>query len=151
MQQPTHVKYTALLWIVAVAAGVVETALAVTDIARESGLDAGVWMNLGMRSVVYVGALILIANFAKGRRWARVSLVVLLSVIGLAAMVVPAAMELANGEPFMSAVGGDGSFATAFVVVRLAHIAAVLAATALMFSAPANRYFAERAPRPVAA
>jgi hypothetical protein len=151
MQKPTNVKHAALVWIIAVAAGVVETALAVTDIARESGLDAGVWMNIGMRSVIYIGALVLIANFAKGRRWARASLVVLLSVIGLAAMVVPAAMELANGESFMTAVGGDGEFATAFVIVRLAHIAAVLAATALMFFTPANRYFAKRAPRLAAA
>lgn len=151
MQQPNTVKHTALLWVLAVAAGMVETALAVTDIVRESGLDAGVWMNLGVRSVIYIGALVLVANFAAGRRWARASLVVLLSVIGLAAMVVPAAMELADGASFTTAVGGDGEFATAFVAVRLAHIAAVIAATALMFTAPANRYFAKRSPELAAA
>jgi hypothetical protein len=151
MKKPEPVKYSVLLWVAAVAAGVVETALAVADIARESGLDAGVWMNLGMRSVVYLGALVLIVHFSRGRRWARAGLAVLLSVIGMAAMVVPAAMELANGESFTASVGGDGEFAAAFLVVRLAHIAAVILATGLMFSGPANRYFAKREPQPAAA
>ncbi|WP_026930922.1 hypothetical protein [Glycomyces tenuis] len=140
-----------LLWATAVTAGVIETVLAVADIARESGLDTGVWMNIGLRSLVYVGALVLIVNFSRGRRWARMSLVALLSVIGMAAMAVPAAMELATGESFLTAVGGDGEFTMAFAIVRLTHIATVALATALMFSASANRYFAKRGDRLAAA
>ncbi len=56
-------------------------------------------------------------------------------------MVVPSAMQLADGETLIAAVGGDGEFALAFFVVRLLHVAAVLLATGLMFSSGANAYF----------
>lgn len=145
MKTPETVKHAALLWVLAVVAGMFETLLAVTEIASESGLDTGTWINLGVRSVIYIGALVLVALFVGGRRWARVALTVLLSIIGLAAMVVPSAMAIYGGESLIEAVGGDGRFAMAFFVTRLAHIAAVLLATALMFSRPANRHFTRQA------
>lgn len=151
MEQPETVKHAAILWVTAVVAGMIETMLAVSEMARDSGLDSGVWLNVGLRSVVYIGALVLVAFFLRGRRWARMSLTVLLSVIGLASMVVPAAMQLSDGASLIPAFGGEGDFAIAFFVVRLAHIAAVLLATALMFSGSANRYFSRpaTAPEPV--
>ncbi|MEV3935030.1 hypothetical protein AB0K52_03470 [Glycomyces sp. NPDC049804] len=149
MEQPETVKHAALLWATAIVAGIVETVLAVSEIAREAGIDAGVWMNIGVRSVVYIGAFVLVGFFARGRRWARIGLALLLSVVGLAAMVVPSAMQLADGESLIAAVGGDGDAAIAFFVVRLLHITAVLLATGLMFSASANAHF--RAPQPVTA
>ncbi|HEX2143398.1 MAG TPA: hypothetical protein VHG10_02705 [Glycomyces sp.] len=149
MEKPETVTHAALLWTTAVLAGVIETVLAVSEFARDSELDAGVWMNVGVRSVIYIGAFVLIAFYARGRRWARASLAVLLSVIGLGAMVVPAVSQLADGVAFVPAVGEDGDFAIAFFVVRLLHIAAVLLATGLMFSRSANAYF--RKPQPVAA
>ncbi|MDA1359303.1 hypothetical protein O1R50_06705 [Glycomyces luteolus] len=149
MEQPETVKNAALLWATAITAGIVETVLAVSEIARDSDLDAGVWMNIGVRSAVYLGAFVLVAFFARGRRWARIGLALLLSVVGLGAMVVPSAIQLADGESLIAAVGGDGEFAMAFFVVRLLHIAAVLLATALMFSPGANAHF--RKPQPVTA
>lgn len=151
MEATETVKNAALLWATAITAGIVETVLAVSEIARDSGLDAGVWMNIGVRSAIYLGAFVLVAFFARGRRWARVSLALLLSVVGLAAMVVPSAMQLADGESLIAAVGGDGDFAMAFFVVRLLHVAAVLLATGLMFSPSANAYFRKPAPQPVTA
>ncbi len=65
----------------------------------------------------------------------------LLSVVGLAAMVVPSAMQIYDGDSLIAGVGGDGDFAIAFFVVRALHITAVLLATGLMFSRPANAYF----------
>lgn len=141
MEQPETVTHAALMWATAIAAGVIETVLAVSEIARESGIDAGVWMNIGLRSVIYIGAAVLVANLVRGRRWARASLAVLLSVLGLAAMVVPSAMQIYDGDSLIAGVGGDGDFAIAFFVVRALHITAVLLATGLMFSRPANAYF----------
>lgn len=149
MEQPETVKNATLLWATAIVAGMVETVLAVSEIARESGLDAGVWMNVGVRSIIYIGAFVLVGFFARGHRWARIGLALLLSVVGLGAMVVPSAMQLADGESLIAAVGGDGEFAIAFFVTRLAHITAVLLATGLMFSPGANAYF--RKPQPVTA
>lgn len=149
MESPETVKHATLLWATAITAGIVETALAVSEIARDSGLDAGVWTNIGVRSVVYIGAFVLVGFFARGHRWARIGLALLLSVVGLAAMVVPSAMQLADGEPLIAAVGGEGDAAIAFFVVRMLHLTAVLLATGLMFSASANAHF--RKPEPVTA
>jgi hypothetical protein len=149
MEQPETVKNATLLWITAITAGILETVLAVSEIALESGIDSGVWTNLGVRSAIYIGAFVLVALFARGHRWPRVALAVLLSIIGLGAMVVPSAMQIADGESLIEAVGGDGRFALVFFVVRMLHVAAVLLATALMFSRSANAYF--RKPEPVTA
>jgi hypothetical protein len=151
MEKPETVKHAALLWTTAIAAGIVETVLAVCEIARDSGIDVGVWMNIGLRSVVYIGSFVLVANLVRGRRWARASLAVLLSVIGLAAMVVPSAMQMADGASLVSAVGGDGDFTIAFFAVRLAYIAAVLLATGLTFSPSAKHYFRKPEPTSVTA
>lgn len=141
MEQPETLKNATLLWATAIVAGILETVLAVSEIEMESGIDSGVWMNIGLRSVVYIGAFVLVGFFARGRRWARVSLFVLLSLVGLAALSVPTAMQIYDGESLIPAVGGDGRFAMAFFVIRLLHIAAVLLATGLMFSRSANAYF----------
>ncbi|WP_026922847.1 hypothetical protein [Glycomyces arizonensis] len=146
MNESATVKWSALLWAVAVAAGVTETSLAVTEIAIDGALEAGVWANIGLRALVYTGAALLILAFSQGRRWARTSLVILLSVIGLASMVVSAAAAMAGGESFTQAFGSDGDLSGAFLAVRLTHIAAVLAATALMFTPSANRHFRKREP-----
>lgn len=142
MSKPANVKAAVVCWAVAIAAGVTETGLVITDLGRSGELDAGVWANVGFRSVVFTAAALLVVFFANGRRWARLWLTVLLSVIGLAAMVVPAAAELASGESFADAFGSGGELGNSFLVVRLLHIASVLAATWLMYSPPANAYFA---------
>ena len=149
MEKPESVKHAVLLWTTAVAAGVIETALAVSEVAKDSGIDSGVWTNVAIRSSIYIGALVLVGCFAAGRRWARIALAALLSVIGLVSLVVEPVRLLADGASFIAAFGGDGEFAIAFFVVRMLHIAAVLLATALMFSRSANAYF--RKPQPVTA
>ena len=151
MEKPETVKHAALMWTIAIVAGMIETVLAVSEVARESGIDDGVWLNVGVRSFVYIGAFVLVAFFAAGRRWARWSLAALLSVVGLASLLVEPVGLLADGESLMTAFGGDGDFTIAFFSARMLHIAAVLVATALMFSPPANRYFAGRRPEPASA
>ncbi|WP_026929085.1 hypothetical protein [Glycomyces tenuis] len=146
---PKQVKSAALLWAVAVAAGVAETGLAVTEIASEGGLEAGVWVNIGLRSLVYTGAALLVVLFTQGRRWARVGLAVLLSTIGLASMVVPPALAMADGEGFVDAFGSGGELAVPFLAVRMVHIAAVVVATALMFTPSANAHFRKDRLEPV--
>lgn len=142
MKPPVNVKAAVVCWALAIAAGVTETGLAVTELFMDDAIDAGVWANVGFRAIVFTVAALLVVFFALGRRWARTSLTVLLSVIGLAAMVVPAAMELAAGEDFADAFGSGGELGDSFLVVRLLHIATVIAATALMFTPAANAFFA---------
>lgn len=140
-RRPVAVTRAALLWSIAVAAGVVETALAVTESAKAGTLGMGIWLSVAVRALIYVGAAMLVANFVRGRRWARWCLVGLLSVIGLGTMVVPPVMMIAAGTPFLQAITTTGDLSIPFLVVRVVHIVAVVAATALMFTPNANRYF----------
>jgi glucan phosphoethanolaminetransferase (alkaline phosphatase superfamily) len=141
MEKPQSVTNAALLWTTAVVAGVIETLFAVSEIAQESGVYSGLWTSVGVRAVVYIGVMVIVAIFASGRRWARWALAVLLSVIGLASLVVEPARLLMDGTPFLEAFGGDGDLMMGIFVARMLHIAAVLAATAVMFSPSANAYF----------
>ncbi|RRR97319.1 hypothetical protein [Glycomyces terrestris] len=150
MQKPHSVTNAALLWTTAVAAGVVEAVFVVSEIRQESGIDAGTWTALGVRGAIYVGVLVLIGIFASGRRWARWALAGLLSVVGLASLVVEPARLLMDGTPFLEAFGGDGELMMGVFVARMLHIAAVLAATAVMFSPSANAYFRKPALQPAA-
>lgn len=141
MNTPVSIKWSALLWSIAVAAGAAETSLAVTEIAGEGGLDPGVWVNIGLRALVYTGAALLILAFSQSRRWARVALFVLLSVIGTASLVVPSGMLMAEGASFVEAFGSDGDLVIPALAVRMLHIAAVVGATVLMFLPSANARF----------
>ncbi len=141
MEKPQSVTNAALLWTTAVAAGVIESLFAISEIAQGSGMDSGVWTAIGIRSAIYIGVMVIVALFASGHRWARWALAVLLSVIGLASLVVEPARLLMDGTPFLEAFGGDGDLMMGIFVARMLHIAAVLTATAVMFSPSANAYF----------
>lgn len=144
MNRPITVTRAALLWLLAIGAGAVETALAVTEHATEGTLGGGVWISVAVRVMIYATAALLVARFAQGRRWARWCLTGLLSVVGLAAMVVPPMTLMADGSSFLEAFATSGFLAIPFLVVRAVHIAAVVAATVLMFTASANVFFTAR-------
>lgn len=141
MNAPASVRRATTAWSIAVACGVIESGLAVLRAASENALGSDVASQLAIRLPVFAIAGVLIFHFARGRRWARTSLTVMLSVLGLASMVVPAALEIAGGATPVGALGGDGPFAWPFLLVRLIHIVGVVAATWLMFQPTANRYF----------
>lgn len=142
MNAPASVRRATTAWTIAVACGVVESGLAVLRATSEDALGSDVASQLAIRLPVFAIAGVLIFHFARGRRWARTALTVMLSVLGLASMVVPAALEFSGGSTPMAALGGDGPFAWSFLLVRLIHIGGVVAATALMFQPSANRHFA---------
>lgn len=143
-ESPRALRTAVTLWAIAVAAGVVETLLVVVPVLTAGETDAGLWLNVGLRGVVYLAASLLVISFARGRRWSRIALTGLLGIVGLASMVVPAAQEITAGQTFLQAFGGDGSLAVAFLVVRLTHIASVIVATALMFTPSVNGYLARK-------
>ncbi|WP_438388668.1 hypothetical protein [Actinopolyspora saharensis] len=142
MDIPANVRRAAILWALAVAAGVFESILAVSRAVHAGELGPGVWIGTAVRLVVYALATVLVVSLWRGRRWARVALTILLSVIGLASLVVPAAVAMVNGQTFVRAFSGGGTWGWMFLVVRLTHIACVVGATVLMFTRSANRYFA---------
>ncbi|SKC67136.1 hypothetical protein [Krasilnikoviella flava] len=138
---PVVVRRATALWAVAVGSGIVETLLVVVPLTTTGGMDAGLWAGLAIRAVVYTVAALLVVAYRRRRRYARTALTVLLSGVGLASMVVPAVAALAAGAGFLDAVGSGGVLAPAFAVVRVAHVAAVVAATVTMFLPGASAWY----------
>ncbi|MFI6576840.1 hypothetical protein ACIBFB_13640 [Nocardiopsis sp. NPDC050513] len=140
---PRSVRWATALWAVAVASGVAETALAVAP--DLPGAGPGLWVNLALRVAVYTFAALLVVWFARGLRWARAALTVLLTVVGLGTLTVPAVLAVAEGATVLDALGLR-EHGPLFTGVRAAHVVAVLAASALMFAPSANRFFARPSP-----
>ncbi|MFJ9387518.1 hypothetical protein ACIRON_01770 [Nocardioides sp. NPDC101246] len=139
---PHTIKLASIAWAGAVAAGVIESVLAVTRILGEGAMEPGDWLGLGIRVAVYAVAAALIAGLVRGSRAARLALTGLLSVVGLASLVVPAALEIAGGSSVTAALGSDGGLlGTVFVAVRVIHVLLVIVATVAMYTPTANAYF----------
>jgi hypothetical protein len=143
---PSSVRFAVAAWTAAVAAGIAESALAVTHAIQHDQVGPSLWADVGVRLVVYSVALALTVRFAWGRRWARTALTVLLTGVGLASLVVPAAVSMSDGQSFVQALSGEsGRIAWAFAGVRLLHIGCVVAASVAMYTPSANRHFARPA------
>lgn len=134
------VKWAALLWAAAVGAGVVEAVMAVGSAATSGTLGPAMAPEIAVHVGAYVVGGVLIVFFARGRNWARTALTVLLTGVGLASLVLPAAQELAGGAGLVEALGGSVPFA----LVRAVHIGCVVAASVLMYTPAANRAFGHR-------
>ena len=121
---PREVQASFLLWLTAVAAGVVETIIRLIY-SLSAGPGSGGEVDLTsvlIRVIVYTVAIYIIAQMRLGKRWARITLAVLLGGIG---------------EVFRQA---DLLF---FVIapIRAVHLGAVIAALVFMFLPAANAYF----------
>ncbi|SDK25013.1 hypothetical protein SAMN05428985_103218 [Nocardioides sp. YR527] len=139
---PHTIKLASIAWAGAVAAGVIESVLAVTRILGEGAMEPGDWLGLGIRVAVYAAAAALITGLVRGSRTARLALTGLLSVAGLASLVVPAALEIVGGSSVAAALGSDGGLlGTVFVTVRVIHVVLVIVATVAMYTPTANAYF----------
>ncbi|WP_141778757.1 hypothetical protein [Nocardioides albertanoniae] len=142
---PGSVRLAGIAWSGAVAAGVLESAIAVTRMLADGVIGPGDWLGLGVHLVVYVVAALLIVGLLRGSRAARIALTLLLSVVGLASLVVPTVADVAGGASVAAALGGGGLLGGAFVVVRVAHILLVIVATAAMYAPTADAHFRKRA------
>ena len=142
---PREVQASFVLWLTAVAAGLVETSIRVIDallmgLASGSGGEAGV-TDVIVRLIVYTVAVYIITQMRLGKRWARLALTVLLGGIGTLSLVIDPISWLAGanslGEVFTQA---DLLF---FIIapIRAVHLVAVIAALVFMFLPAANNYF----------
>lgn len=123
-------------WLAAVACGVLE---ALTN--AVAGPDYDVAVQLPIRAVVYALVTLLIVRLRRGERWVRRALTVLLGVLGLASLVAePISWVISGGAPSVFLSAADG-FTLVVVALRAAHVGAVVAGLALMFSPSANRFF----------
>lgn len=136
---PSAVRWSVCSWLIAVAAGVVETAIhALTS----EQYDAAV--QLPVRVVIYGLFTVVIVQLSRGRGWARIFLTVALGGLGLFSLVAEPISWLVAGGSAGAFVAEADAPTIAVIVLRAAHVAAVLVALVLMYRPAANRYFRSR-------
>jgi hypothetical protein len=146
---PNEVQASFLLWLAAVAAGVLETIIRVIDalamgFASGSGGETdvtGVISGVVIRVIIYTLVVYIITRMRLGKSWARLTLAVLLGVIGTLSLVIDPILWLAGGNS-LSEVFTEANLLFFFIApIRIVHLAAVIAALVLMFLPAANTYF----------
>ena len=146
---PKEVQASFLLWLTAVAAGVLETIIRVIDAllvgsASGSGGETdvtGVISGVVIRVIVYTLVVYIITRMRLGKRWARLTLAVLLGVIGTLSLVIDPISWLAGGNSLNEVFTEADLLFFLIAPIRAVHLAAVIAALALMFLPAANTYF----------
>ncbi|MFC7550821.1 hypothetical protein [Plantactinospora sp. GCM10030261] len=139
---PPAVRTASLLWLAAVAAGGFETLLALTDLLRQGDASTTeIVTGVGIRVVVFLLATWLAVRLRSGANWARLTLAVLLGVLGTLSLVVDPVRWLVEGNSLSAAIAGAGPLALTFAGSRILHVGFVIAAMVLMFQPAANSYF----------
>lgn len=149
------VRYASILWIIAVAAGVGETAIRVGEGLLAGSVSGGEALSqVTMRTIVYGTVVVAIIAMRNGRDWARWALTGVLGTVGMLSLVVEPIAWLAMGHSVADAVSGADPDFYAIAALRAIHIAAVPAAIIAMFTPTANHYFRRTptdTPHPIAA
>ncbi|WP_024876387.1 hypothetical protein [Saccharomonospora piscinae] len=139
---PSPVLTASRLWLVAVAAGVFETVLAVADLLAEGTTAPGEIVSaVGVRLVVFAVAVYLVGWLRRGRNWARLTLAAMLGVIGTVTLLINPIQSLLQGHDPVAALAGLTLAEWLFTASRIVHLGAVVAAMVLMFRPAANTYF----------
>jgi hypothetical protein len=144
---PKEVQASFLLWLTAVAAGVLEMIIRIIDallIASGSGGEADLIAAISgvvIRVIVYTLVVYIITRMHLGKRWARLTLAVLLGVFGILSLVIDPISWLAEGNSLSEVFTEANLLFFLIAPIRAVHLAAVIAALVLMFLPAANTYF----------
>lgn len=142
---PAPVRRAFALWVTAVAAGAVETALAVGGMVADGSRSfAEIAMGIAVRLTVFTVVVLVALRMRRGAGWARLALAFGLGVLGTASMVTEPIRYLTGGHSLGAAVAKAGAADLVFGASRVLHVAAVLTAVVLMFRPAANAYFRAR-------
>jgi hypothetical protein len=145
---PKEVQASFLLWLTAVAAGVLETIIRVIDTfamgwASGGGQTdlTGVISGVLIRLIVYALVVYITTRMRLGKRWARLSLAVLLGGIGTLSLVIDPISWLAAGNSLSEVFTEANLLFFVIAPIRTVHLGAVIGALVLMFLPAANTYF----------
>jgi hypothetical protein len=146
---PKVVQASFLLWLTAVAAGVLETIIRVIDalaMGWASGgggeMDlTGVISGVLIRLIVYTLVVYITTRMRLGNRWARLTLAVLLGGIGTLSLVIDPISWLAAGNSLSEVFTEADLLFFVIAPIRTVHLGAVIGALVLMFLPAANTYF----------
>ena len=146
---PKAVQASFLLWLTAVAAGVLETIIRVIDTfamnwASGSGGETdltGVISGVLIRVILYTLVVYITTRMRLGKRWARMSLAVLLGGIGTLSLVIDPISWLAGGNSLSEVFTEANLLFFVIAPIRTVHLGAVIGALVLMFLPASNTYF----------
>jgi len=142
---PTQLQASYRLWLLAIAAGLLETALAVIDATSGNpGSAAEIAVGVAVRLLAFTGLGYLATRLRQGKRWARVALAVLYGGFGTLSLVIGPVTWLAEGGSLADAVAAADLGSWLFAASRVVHVGAVIAALVLMFHPAANAYILAR-------
>jgi hypothetical protein len=111
------------LWLLAVAAGLFETALVVADATDgEIGSAAQVTVGVAVRLLVFTAAVYLAAQLRQGKQWARVALAVGLGGIGTLSLVIGPVTWLAEGGSLADTAAAADLGSVLFAASRVVHL-----------------------------
>jgi hypothetical protein len=137
---PAQLQASVRLWLLAIAAGLFETAIVVVEATSGQVGSAEVAVGVAVRLLAFTGLAYLATRLGQGRSWARVALAVLYGGLGTLSLVLGPVSWLAEGGSLSDAVAevelGSGLFAAS----RVVHLGAVIAAVVLMFHPAASAY-----------
>jgi hypothetical protein len=89
---------------------------------------------VSIRLAVYAVVALFIVQFARGREWARLFLIVGLGVVGTASLLVEPVMWLFDGADFDAYFGALDGPGAVILVSRLVHLVAVVVGVAAMLT-----------------
>src|SRR5215218_4853970 len=146
---PKEVQASFLLWLTAVAAGALETSIRIIDalamgFVSGSGGDTdvtGMISGVVIRVIVYTLVVYIITRMRHGKRWARITLAVLLGGIGTLSLVIDPISWLAGGNTLSEVFTEANLLFFLIAPIRTVHLAAVIAALVFMFLPAANTHF----------
>jgi hypothetical protein len=146
---PKVVQASFLLWLTAVAAGVLETIIRVFDALAMGWVSGsggetdvtGTISGVVIRVIVYTLVVYMITRMRLGKRWARLTLAVLLGGIGTLSLVIDPISWLAGGNSLSDVFTEADLLFFLIAPIRAVHLAAVIAALVFMFLPAANTYF----------
>lgn len=136
---PGEVQTAFLLLLTAVGAGVLETVVRIIE--SLSAGSGGIGPSLVVRVIVYSLVVYAVTQMRRGKRWARLTLAVLLGGLGTLSLVIDPIMWLAAGNSPLD-IFAQADLLFAFVApIRVIHLAALFGALVFMFLPAANDYF----------
>jgi hypothetical protein len=135
---PPALRWSITAWLAAVAFGVAETVVRLV-LPDPPTVDAVV-----VRALIYGLVVVLVLALASGRNAVRVAVAVLLGGIGTLSLIIePVGWLVAGGSPMAFLEAADGP-TLAVIVVRAAHLVAVLVGLVTMFHPDVNAYVRRR-------
>jgi hypothetical protein len=139
---PESVRWASRVLLLAIAAGVFETALVIYGAVTGEGSSDGVVPGVTARLVIFAVMTWVIARMTHGRPWARWVLTVALGLLGTASLLIGPVEWLAADHALSDAFRGLAVRNWLFGISRTVHVLAVWTGVVLMFVPSANRYFA---------